>query len=90
VSRASYQLHNATSAWDDWDSEDEEEKIGLVGYWKGRKWRGSRGSLGAQGSTSTGTRRDSAGKEAGGGAKAEAGRKRRGFVRVISCGCSDK
>ncbi|KAF2254808.1 hypothetical protein BU26DRAFT_514651 [Trematosphaeria pertusa] len=83
VCRASYRLQNTTSAWDDWDSEDEEEKAGLVGYWRARKWRGSRGSLGGQSAAKV-ERRES------GGAKEEGGRKRpRGFVRVISCGCSE-
>jgi hypothetical protein len=85
--RASYSLHNATSAWDEWDS-DEEGKIGLVGYWKGRKWRGSRGSLGGtSASLSAGARRDSSGKEES--VKEETKRKRRAFVRVISCGCGE-
>lgn len=67
------------SAWD-WDSDDEEEKAGLVGYWRGRKWRGTSGSLGG-----TSGRRDSAGRDES--VKEESRRKRRGFVRVISCGC---
>jgi hypothetical protein len=80
VSRASYNLQNQMSVWD-WDSDDEEEKAGLVQYWRGRKWRGSRGSL-------SGTNgRDSAGKEES--AKEENKRKRRGFVRAISCGCGE-
>lgn len=78
VSRASYNLQNQMSAWD-WDSDDEEEKAGLVRYWRGRKWRGSRGSLGGT------SGRDSVAKEES--AKEESKRKRRGFVRVISCGC---
>lgn len=82
VCRASYSLQNTTSAWDDWDS-DEEDKAGLVGYWRGKKWRGSRGSLGT-----AGARRDSAGKDDEG--KEEGRRKRRGFVRVLSCGCGEK
>ncbi|KAF2000684.1 hypothetical protein P154DRAFT_619927 [Amniculicola lignicola CBS 123094] len=90
VCRASYNLQNTTSAWDDWDS-DEEEKAGLVGYWRGRKWRGSRGSLSAV------SGRDSASKDEG-AMSSEEGRdtrdakrekKRRGFVRVISCGCNE-
>lgn len=85
--RASYQLQNTTSAWEDSDSEDE-EKVGLVRYWRGRRWRGSRGSLGGQ---STQARRDSATNEDD-VKKADAsasGKKRRGFVRVISCGCNE-
>jgi hypothetical protein len=82
VSRASYNLENQTSAWD-WDSDDEEEKAGLVGYWRARKWRGSRGSLGG-----TSGKRDIASKEES--VKEECKRKRRGFVRVISCGCGEE
>jgi hypothetical protein len=82
VCRASYSLQNTTSAWDDWDS-DEEDKAGLVGYWRGKKWRGSRSSL-----AGPGARRDSAGKDDE--AKEEGKRKRRGFVRAISCGCGEK
>ncbi|KAF2192659.1 hypothetical protein K469DRAFT_746035 [Zopfia rhizophila CBS 207.26] len=85
VSRANYNLQNTMSAWDDWDSDEEEEKVRLVDYWRGRKWRGSRGSLG--GTASAGGRRDSAGKEEPG--KGE-GKKKRGFIRVMSCGCADK
>ncbi|KAF2109261.1 hypothetical protein BDV96DRAFT_615927 [Lophiotrema nucula] len=58
-----------------WDDweSDEEEKAGLVG----------RGSLGG-----ASTRRDSSGKE-GSGSDEGKKMKRRGFVRVISCGCSE-
>ncbi|KAF2735171.1 hypothetical protein EJ04DRAFT_221240 [Polyplosphaeria fusca] len=80
ASRASYGLQNTTSAWDEWDSD--EEKAGLVGYWRGRKWRGSRVSLG-KGDESAG-----AGARDGEEAKKEK-KKKRGFVRVISCGCQD-
>jgi hypothetical protein len=81
------------SAWDEWDSDEEGDKASLVKYWRGKKWRGSRGSLG--GSGSGGARRDSAGKDgeesAGTGKDKEEGRrKRRGFVRVIRCGCGEK
>ncbi|CAI6335863.1 unnamed protein product [Periconia digitata] len=86
-SQASVGLQRMISAWDDWDSDGEEEKAGLVKYWRGRRWRSSRGSLGGIGAG----RRESVGseeveqqqRENGGGS----GRKRRGFVRVISCGC---
>ncbi|KAF1974332.1 hypothetical protein BU23DRAFT_115166 [Bimuria novae-zelandiae CBS 107.79] len=87
VYRASYQLQNTMSAWEDSDSEDE-EKVGLVKYWRGRKWRSSRGSLGSQSgqarreSTETGNEEERRSAEMPVG-----GRKRRGFVRVISCGC---
>ncbi|KAJ4286660.1 hypothetical protein N0V90_012912 [Kalmusia sp. IMI 367209] len=86
VCRASYQLQNTISAWEDSDSEDE-EKVGLVGYWKARKWRGSRGSLGGHSSQA---RRDSAGNDDDEGrARFSGGRKVRSFVRVISCGCNE-
>lgn len=88
VCRASYQLQNTMSAWEDSDSEDE-EKVGLVKYWRGRRWRGSRGSLGGQSGLG---RRESAGTGTGIGHDEEGrkvegdGRRKRRFVRVISCG----
>ncbi|KAF2476528.1 uncharacterized protein BDR25DRAFT_66958 [Lindgomyces ingoldianus] len=92
VCRASYTLQNTMSAWD-WDSDDdEEEKAGLVGYWRAKKWRGSRGSLADRSGSGGGglrerERSDSSAKEDG---KAEGKKKKRGFVRVISCGCGDR
>lgn len=81
VCRSSYQLQNTTSAWDDWESD--EEKAGLVAYWRSKKWKGSRSNLGNSGSG----RRESAGKDES--VKEEGRKKRRGFVRVISCGCRE-
>ncbi|KAF1951684.1 hypothetical protein CC80DRAFT_573734, partial [Byssothecium circinans] len=94
LARTSYQLQHTTSAWDEWDSDEEEEKAGLVRYWRGRRWRGSRGSRGSLGGGSA----KGAGGGAGGGTgtgsmnvgdggEGGVGRKRRGFVRVLSCGC---
>lgn len=79
------------SAWEESDSEDE-EKRGLVKYWRGRRWRGSIG-----GDSRKGVRRGSeagvgTGEEtngAGGGDRGKVQGKRRGFVRVISCGCDE-
>ena len=88
VCHASYQLQNTTSAWDDWDSEDEKEKLGLVWYWRARKWRGSRGSLGAQQSGKESMVRDAEAGKAEAGSASGSTRRKRGFIRVISCGCS--
>ncbi|KAF2867974.1 hypothetical protein BDV95DRAFT_501828 [Massariosphaeria phaeospora] len=89
VCRASVSVQNATSAWDDWDSD--EEKAGLVGYWRGRRWRGSRGSLGGApgGASASGSARRDSGATKEESVREEGGRKRRGFVRVISCGCGE-
>ncbi|KAF2691976.1 hypothetical protein K458DRAFT_425822 [Lentithecium fluviatile CBS 122367] len=87
VGRASYQLQNTMSAWDDWDSEGEGEKVGLIGYWKEKKWMGSKGSSTGASSGAGMGRRESAGKEGVDGKGERKGREMRAFVKVISCGC---
>lgn len=75
------------SAWEDSDSEDE-EKTGLVKYWRAKRWRGSRGSLGGQPGQ---VRRDSvSAEEEAKKVETANGKKRRGFVRVFSCGCNQE
>ncbi|KAL5388894.1 hypothetical protein PMIN03_003942 [Paraphaeosphaeria minitans] len=94
VCRASYSLQNTMSAWEESDSEDE-EKRGLVKYWRGRRWRGSIGGGGRRASEAGGAG-SGEGEGEGANANANAGSgkvggkgRRRGFVRVISCGCDD-
>ncbi|OAG10558.1 uncharacterized protein CC84DRAFT_1237402 [Paraphaeosphaeria sporulosa] len=90
VCRASYSLQNTMSAWEESDSEDE-EKRGLVKYWRGRRWRGSIGGGGRRGSEGSGAGLGEveADRANAGSGKAGGKGRRRGFVRVISCGCDE-
>ncbi|KAL6712495.1 hypothetical protein ACN47E_000372 [Coniothyrium glycines] len=103
--RSSYALHNTTSAWDDWDSADEEEKTSLVGWMGGRKKArkgvSSLDSLERRGSPRTESRAARKSRDADeelGGGKGSRGsaegtqtqRRPRGFVRAISCGCTQE